>query len=217
VAVIEPRTKGIAVEVRKTDPIYTVDEYLEIERRSKERHEYLDGDIYAMAGESGAHGDITTNIVIALGSQLRGTSCRVRSKDTKVRSGPTPIRFRNTEGLYSYPDVVVICGEPVHHDDHHDDHQDVVINATVMIEVLSPSTEEFDRGEKWQRYQIWHPRLRDYLLISQDQPVIEHFRHLESGEWTPAERIAGLDSTVSLVSISCTLKLADVFDRIDFG
>ena len=93
-------------------PLYTVAEYLAFERESEERHEYLDGMIYAMAGESGEHGDISMNLSILLGSQLKGRDCRARSKDTKVRSGPIPKLKYSTKGLYSYPDVLVICGEP---------------------------------------------------------------------------------------------------------
>ena len=90
-----------------------------------------------MAGESGEHGDITVNLVIALGNQLKGTPCRARTKDTKVRSGPSPRGHQNTSGLYSYPDVVVVCGEP----EYHDAFTDVILNPTVILEVLSPSTE----------------------------------------------------------------------------
>jgi Uma2 family endonuclease len=123
-----------------------VDQYLEMERASEERHFYLDGEIYAMAGESGAHGDISANLVISLGTQLKGKPCRARTKDTKVRSGPNPTAGRNTDGLYSYPDVVVICGEPHYHDEHE------VTNPTAIVEVLSPEMEAFDRGEKFTRY-----------------------------------------------------------------
>lgn len=83
--------------------MFTVDEYLALERSSEKRHEYLDGQIFAMAGESGAHADITVNLVALLAAQLRGTPCRVRSKDTKVRSGPAPGVSETTSGLYSYP------------------------------------------------------------------------------------------------------------------
>src|SRR5688572_3018211 len=100
------------MSVAQSEPRYTIQEYLSQERTSEERHEYLDGYIYAMAGESPEHADICTNLVRELSTQLRDKPCRVRSKDTKVLSGP-PVRHRRaTKGLFSYPDMVVICGEP---------------------------------------------------------------------------------------------------------
>jgi Uma2 family endonuclease len=193
-------------------PDYTVQEYLAFEREAEERHEYLDGLIYAMAGESGEHGDISTNLALELASQLKGKKCRARLKDTKVRSGPIPKQKYSTKGLYSYPDAVVICGEP----EYLDEHRDVVTNPKAIIEVLSPTTEAFDRGEKFDRYDFWNPTLTDYLLVSQDQPKIDHFIRQEDGNWT---RIVyrGLKSKVILKSIGCTLKLADVYDRITFA
>src|SRR5262245_44219153 len=112
---------------------YTIDQYLAIERAADERHWYLDGEIQAMAGESGPHGDISSNVIIALGIQLKGTPCRVRAKDTKVRSGPILSAGESTRGLFSYPDILVICGEP----EYHDALADVVLNPKVILEVLS--------------------------------------------------------------------------------
>jgi Uma2 family endonuclease len=190
---------------------YTVEHYLALERASEERHEYLDGEIYLMAGESPAHGTICTNLVIELGSQLRGTPCQVFSKDTKVRSGPAPTLLQSPRGLYSFPDVIVVCGGM----QFQDEHQDVLLNPTVIIEVLSPTTESFDRGEKWMRYQTWLPMLTDYLLVSQSQPQIEHYHRQPDGGWLYS-LVSGLEASVSLGSIGCTLRLADVYDRIVF-
>jgi Uma2 family endonuclease len=195
----------------KPKPMYTVDEYLVIERASQERHEYLDGQIYAMAGESGEHGDISANLIATVVIQLRGTPCRARTKDTKVRSGPAPTLGRSTSGLYSYPDVVVVCGEP----EYHDAHTDVILNPSVIVEVLSPATEAFDRGEKFARYQTWNPTLNDFLLVSQDQQQIEHYHREADSRWS-YHRHTGLESSVPIPSIECTLKLADVYDRIAF-
>jgi Uma2 family endonuclease len=192
-------------------PLYTVDEYLAIERAAEDRHEYVDGQIYAMAGESGEHGDISVNVVGLLFGQLKGKPCRARTKDTKVRSGPAPRSGRNTSGLYSYPDVVVVCDEP----EYHDDHRDVILNPTAIVEVLSPATEAFDRGEKFERYQKWNPTLSDYLLVSQDRPSVEHFHRHADGSWS-FHRYSGLDATVNISSIECSLKLGDVYDRVVF-
>ncbi|MGA9769079.1 MAG: Uma2 family endonuclease [Blastocatellia bacterium] len=196
---------------RRSEPLYSVEEYLAMERASEERHEYLDGYIFAMAGESGAHADISTNLVREVSTQLRGTPCRVRTKDTKVHSGPTPLYRRTTKGFFSYPDLVVICGEP----QYHDEHQDVVLNPTVIIEVLSESTEAFDRGVKLLRYRTHNPTLTDYLLVSQSSPWIDYFHKDANGEWIYSS-ILGLESSLHIASIDCRLHLAEVYDRVVF-
>ena len=190
-------------------PLYSAEEYLEFERQAEERHEYLDGFIYAMAGESPLHADISANLVGLLHEQLRDSPCRVRTKDTKVRSGPTQRRIM--KGLFSYPDVVVICGEP----QYHDEHRDVVINPRVIIEVLSESTEARDRGVKFHRYQTWSPTLTDYVLVSQQAPLIEHFERQADGSWS-YHVYQGLEESLTIKSINCTLKLSDVYARIVF-
>ena len=195
----------------RSEHIYTVEEYLALERQSLDRHEYLDGHIYAMAGESDEHGDISVNIVREMSTQLRDTQCRVRTKDTKVRSGPDPQSLYKTKGLYAYPDIVVVCGER----QFHDQHRDVLLNPTVIIEVLSPSTQIFDRDEKWSRYQTWLPPLAAYILVSQTGPKVELFERHPDGSWRYS-RIEGLESNLFISSINCTLKLADVYDRIVF-
>jgi Uma2 family endonuclease len=191
--------------------IFTEEQYLEFERKSEERHEYLDGHIYLMAGESGEHGDICTNLSGLLFGQLRGKPCRVRSKDTKVRSGPQTFAPRGTKGLYSYPDIVVICGEP----QYLDKHRDVVTNPRVIIEVLSEKTNNFDRNEKFMRYRMWNETLTDYVLVSQFQPFVEHFERRKSGEWV-YHSYQGLDQKIPIKSIKCTLAMADVYDRVVF-
>jgi Uma2 family endonuclease len=195
---------------RRSQLLYTVEQYLAIERRSEDRHEYIDGQIFAMAGESGAHADISTNLVAAVHLQLRGTPCRARSKDTKVHSGPTP-RPGTTKGFFSYPDLVVICGEPIYHDEN----RDVTLNPAVIFEVLSKSTENFDRGEKFRRYQLWNLTLSDYLLVSQGAPVVEHYSRKDDGSWS-YQIHEGVDSTVTIKSIGCELRLSDIYDRLTF-
>lgn len=125
------------MRLAKTKPVFTVEDYLEIDRDSDELYEFLDGEIYAMAGESGAHGDICVNFTVVLGNQLISTPCRLRIKDTKVRSGMFPAKRPLVKGMISYPDLVVICGEP----EYHDEFTDVVLNPQMIIEVLSSSTE----------------------------------------------------------------------------
>lgn len=189
---------------------FTVAAYLTAERETEERNEYLDGFIYRMAGESPEHGAICTNLTASLHTQLLGTPCQVFSKDTKVRSGPLPERFNSTKGLFSYPDVVVVCGKL----QLLDEHRDVLLNPTVIIEVTSPTTEQFDRTEKWMRYQRWLPTLSDYILVAQTRPVIEHYQRESEERWT----YTAVSETGSLLipSIKCRLELAEVYDRVEF-
>jgi Uma2 family endonuclease len=204
-------SEGRRVGLPKLKPHYTVDQYLAIERASEERYEYRDGEIYAMAGESNEHGDISVNVVGLLHTQLRGKPCRVRTKDTKVRSGPVLKSGETSACLFSYPDVIVICGEM----EFLDSHRDVILNPTMIAEVLSPSTEAFDRGEKFTRFQSWNPSLKEYVLISQDKPQIEQYTKQHDGSWT-YRRYVDLESTVVLASIECILKLAEVYERVVF-
>jgi Uma2 family endonuclease len=188
---------------------FTVEEYLAFERTAEERHEYLDGLIYAMAGESPNHGRICMNLSISLGSQLRGSPCEAFSKDTKVRCGP--YRAHTREGLYAYPDLVVVCGAM----QFHGQAQDVLANPKAIVEVLSPSTEAFDRGEKFRRYRAWLPTLTDYVLVAQDCPVIDHYHRGDDALWT-LQTLEGLEARLHLEGISCTVPLADVYERIVF-
>ena len=183
-------------------PVFTSGEYLSLERQSEIRHEYLDGFVYAMAGEGPAHSTICFNLSGLVHAQWRGTSCRGFSPNMKVRAGEA--------GLYSYPDLAVACGEPVFEDKH----GDVLLNTTVIFEVLSRSTEAYDRGEKFERYKRVET-LRDYVLVSQDQPRIERFSLQPDGTWSKSE-VSGLDSTLALDTINCRIPLAEVYERISF-
>lgn len=191
--------------------LYSVEEYLAIERATDERHEYLDGQILAMAGESPAHGTICTNLIAELVTQLKRTPCLVWTKDCKVRSGPEPTRRRSTKGLFSYPDLVVVCGAP----EFHDEHQDVLVNPKVIIEVLSASTEAFDSNKKLRRYQPWNPTLSDYLLVAQLEPVVYHYVRQPDGGWS-YYTYQGLHERFEIKAIGCALPLQDVYDRITF-
>ena len=196
----------------KSETRYSVEEYLAMERESEERHEYLDGFIYAMAGESPEHGEICTNLVGHLYNQLRNKPCRIRSKDTKVRSGPIPKTRHTTKGMYSYPDLLVVCGDMKFHDEY----RDVLLNPRVIIEVLSPTTEAFDRGEKFLRYRTYIESLTDYLVVAQDRPLIEHFARQSNGQWVIAATATEISHSVELTSIECVLPLSEVYDRIVF-
>jgi Uma2 family endonuclease len=190
---------------------YTIDEYLAFERGDIERHVYLDGKIFEMGGETWGHGDISVNLIASVGLQLKGKPCRARTKLTKVHSSPIPAAGDNTSGMFSYPDIVVICDGP----EHFDGHTDIILNPKAVIEVLSPSTEIFDRGEKFARYRTCNPTFTDYVLVAQDRPNVEHFQRLPDSTWLYRHYI-GLEAIVPIASIGCTLKLADVYDRVTF-
>lgn len=195
----------------QTRILYTVDEYLEMERASEVRHEYLDGEIYEMAGESIAHGDICTNLTRIISTQLLGKPCRTLSKDTKVRSGWLPSPRRMMKGLFSYPDVVIVCGQPVFHDAY----TDILLIPNVIIEVLSDATERFDRGEKFHRYRAHLESLTDYLLVAQNMAFIDYYAKRDDELWTLRSG-EGREGSLHVASIDCTLSLAEVYDRVEF-
>lgn len=188
----------------KALPQFTPKEYLELERNSAIRHEYLDGFVYAMAGESLEHSTVCFNLGTHIGMQLKGKPCRGFSPNMKVRI--------DSQGLFAYPDLAIVCGDPLFHDGRHD----VLINPTVIVEVLSPSTENYDRGEKFLRYSEHLVTLQDFILISQDQPRLEHFARQPDGTWSNA-MIEGLTNSLYLSSIDCHLILSEIDDRISFA
>jgi len=185
----------------------SVAEYLEFDAKSDVRHEYLDGQVTSMAGATTAHNTITFNLSAGLGSQLRGSSCRGFSSDQRVRVPGTR--------LYAYPDVVVVCGE-VQIDDQGPG--ETLLNPTVLIEVLSLSTEHHDRTEKWLRYQRL-ASLRDYLLVAQHAPIIEHYARQQDGAWSYSthQGLEGLEAAFELCGAPATVRLAEVYENIVFG
>jgi Uma2 family endonuclease len=195
----------------KTERTYTENEFLSQEREADERHEYIEGVIYAMAGESPTHGIITVNLVRIVSADLLGTPCSTFTKDMKVRSGPLPRSRLSAKGLFSYPDLLVVCGEMRFLDER----QDVLLNPTVIIEVLSDATEKFDRNQKFIRYQQYLPSLVDYVLVSQDEPLIELFHRESSNSWryTFTNKMSG---RIHIPSINCDLRMSDVYDRVGF-
>jgi Uma2 family endonuclease len=194
----------------QSQPAYTIDDYVALERQSEERHEYLDGQIYAMAGESLEHSIICFNLAATLGTQLRGKNCLGLSPNMRVRSGPYD-KEKSAKGMFSYADAMVVCGEPLFHDEQ----RDVLLNPTVIIEVLSPTTEAFDRGEKFLRYRTHIETLIDYVLVSQSRPLIEHFLRQPKEQWLYSS-VNAIEDTLYLASIDCHLRLSEVYDRIAF-
>lgn len=177
-------------------------EYLAFERQSDIKHEYFRGDLFAMSGASRQHVRIAVNATIVLGNQLARRGCDVFNSDMRVKVSPT--------GLYTYPDLAIVCGRPRFEDKE----LDTLLNPSVIIEILSKSTEAYDRGEKFAQYRTLET-LTDYLLISQTRPHIERFTRQEGGLWLLSESI-GLDAVMPIESIQCQLPLAEVYDRVEF-
>lgn len=182
---------------------FSPEEYLAFERGTDARHEYLDGQVYAMAGESLEHSRICVNLAGELRARLRGGPCEVLSPNMKVVTAPP--------GLFAYPDATVVCGEPRFHDES----RDVLLNPTVIFEVLSPSTEAYDRGEKFLRYRTQIESLREYVLVSQHRPLVEHYVRQPDGSWSYSSA-GDLSEAVELPSIDCRLPLSEIYDRIIF-
>jgi Uma2 family endonuclease len=177
------------------------EEYLEFERAAEAKHEYLDGAIYAMAGASLQHAEIVTNTLVSLLPQLRGSPNRVLISNMRVKVSDT--------GLYTYPDILVVGGGA----QLEDDHRDTLLNPTVIGEVLSPSTEAYDRGDKFAQYRRLCS-LREYLLISQDRCRVEQY--VRAGEEWVLTEFTGPDARVPLESIGCALPLAEVYEQVEF-
>ncbi len=183
-------------------PYYTPAQYLAMEREAEYKSEYLHGEIFAMSGASRQHNLITTNVVREISSQLKGRPCETYSGDMRVKV--------SSGGLYTYPDVAAVCGES-----RFDDAQmDTLVNPNLIIEVLSPSTEAYDRGDKFAQYRTLET-LTEYVLISQDKPRVERFLRQTDGDWLLS--VANdLHDTVRLSSIGCTLALGEIYDKVSF-
>jgi Uma2 family endonuclease len=182
---------------------FSVQEYLDLERESETKHEYVDGRIVAMAGASANHGLIMFGVGGAIRQQLRGRGCYVYPSDLRVRI--------DALGIYTYPDVTVTCGTP----QFGEERPDTLLNPALIVEILSPSTEIADRTTKFARYRRI-PSFREYVLIAQDKPLIEHYVRQEEGtwSWSAAER---LEESIYLPTIDCALALAEVYDQVIFS
>jgi len=180
----------------------TAEEYLRLERLAETKSEYFDGEIFPMPGVTRQHNLINGNLVFELKTQLGGRPCDVYFCDMRVKAPAS--------SSYAYPDIAVLCGEPVFEDAH----SDTLLNPQLIIEVLSQSTERHDRGRKLRHYRSIESLL-EYVLISQTECSIERYARQLSGEWAYTE-VTGPTSVLELASISCHLSLARVYDRIVF-
>ncbi len=178
----------------------TAEEYLAIERQAEFKSEFHDGEMYAMSGGTYRHSRLKTNLAAVLSNHLRGKSCRPTDSDMRVRIPEI--------GNFTYPDLTIVCGKP----EFLDEQQDTLLNPTVIFEVLSDSTASFDRGKKF-----WYYRhlasLQDYLLVSQDEPLIDHYTRQPNGGWLLTTVETG--GVLRIDSIDCSIPIAEIYEDID--
>ncbi|MGA2769353.1 MAG: Uma2 family endonuclease [Bryobacteraceae bacterium] len=179
----------------------TPEEYLEIEREAEYKSEYFQGEMFAMAGAGQAHNLLVANLVAGLHHQLRSRPCQLYPSDMRVRVPAT--------GLYTYPDVVVVCGEP----QFLDEQRDTLLNPSLLVEVLSPSTEAYDRGRKFEHYRSIES-FGEYLLVASDRVHADLYTRQPDGRWmlTSAGR---LEDSLDLESVGYRLALVDLYERVD--
>ena len=180
---------------------YSPAQYLALEREAEQKSEYVNGHIFAMAGAGRQHNQITFNLAGELRAQLRDRPCVAYVSDMRVKV--------STTGLYTYPDVVALCGEAKFEDTF----MDTLLNPMVIMEVLSGSTEAYDRGEKFAHYRRL-PSLCDYVLIAQDKVRIEHYVRQDK-QWVFSES-DDWNNTIQLTSIDCSLSLEEIYDKVKF-
>lgn len=199
-------TPKAKLEIRLTE-----EEYLAMERAAEVKHEYLDGKIVEFDGDLPNKGRICVNLIGETGSQLKNSECELFAKHTRIRSAPDPNPVWPPKGLYSYPDVVIVCGEAKYHDHY----RDILLNPKVILEVLSEGTAEFDFGEKFRRYREWLPSLSDYILASSLEMLIEHYRKQPNGDWL-LSTLKNMDEVLTIESVGCAVKLSDIYARVEF-
>lgn len=181
-------------------PFLTPEQYLEAEREAEFKSEYLDGEIFAMAGASREHNLLSAALTVVLGTQLGSRPCEQYASDMRVRVTP--------RGLYTYPDIVVVCGQP----QFLDDRADTLLNPTFLAEVLSPSTEAYDRGKKFEHYRKLES-LREYLLVAQERVQADLYTRQPDGRWLLTEA-GSLEDTLSVASIGCQIPMAALYAKL---
>jgi Uma2 family endonuclease len=188
--------------VPQTTHRLTEAEYLALERAAATKSEFYDGEMFAMAGGTRRHSTICVNLAAEFANRLREHRCQPFNADLRIKAEAT--------GLYTYPDLSVVCGEDLHVDQE----MDTLTNPTLIVEVLSDSTEGYDRGKKFEHYrQI--PSLKEYLLVSQTEPRIEQFIRQPGNEWLLREA-SGLNASLTLPSLEISISLAEVFRNVKF-
>ncbi len=182
--------------------LYSPEEYLEMERQAEYKSDYFAGEIFAMSGASENHNLIVSNLVREISLQFKAIPCKVYSNDMRVKVSFT--------GLYTYPDVVALCAD-VQFDDNH---KDTLLNPTLIVEVLSKSTEAYDRGDKFAHYRKLDS-LKEYVLVTQDKYHVELYTRQLDNHWLLSE-VNTIEDVISFESINCHLALNEVYDKIKF-
>ncbi len=181
----------------------TRQDYLVSERAAEAKSEYYQGEVFSMGGASRRHNLIVANALVAIHDQLRQRKCEAYASDMRVKVEAT--------GWYTYPDIVVVCDQPKFEDNAFD----TLLNPSLLIEVLSPTTEAYDRGRKFEHYRKL-PSLEQYVLISQDRCQLERFTRQTDGQWSLSEA-SDPNAMIELDAIDCRLKLSEVYNRLDFA
>jgi Uma2 family endonuclease len=187
----------------QSNSFLTPEQYLEIERKAEFKSEYFNGEMFAMAGAKRVHNLLVAHLVRELDQRLRSRPCEVYPSDMRVHMPAT--------GLYAYPDAVVVCGEPRFRDGE----EDTLFNPGLIAEVLSPSTEAYDRGRKFDSYKSIES-LREYLLVASDRIHVDLYTRQADGRWllTSADK---LEDSLTLESVGAQLTLADLYEKVEFG
>jgi Uma2 family endonuclease len=199
---LQPQPQGGPTMSAVPKRLLTVQEYLAQERRAEFRSEFYRGEVFAMAGTSYRHCQIKDNVAQEAGSQLKGGPCRVVTSDLRVRVTAT--------GLYTYPDVVFLCGQP----EFEDQNFDVLLNPRAIVEVLSDSTESYDRGDKFTHYQKL-PSLQEYVLIAQNKVLCERYVRQPNDSW-PLTPFDQMDQALEFVSVPVRIPLSEVYRDVKF-
>lgn len=182
---------------------YTMEEYIELDKSSEGRFEYFNGEVTDMAGASLRHNRITRNIITVFENNLAGQPCEVLPSDMRIKV-PKALPYR-------YPDVVVVCGDPIIEEING---QEMLVNPLLIVEVLSPATEAYDRGDRFHAYQSIES-FQEYLLVAQDKPYVTQYARQPSASWLRSD-IEGLESEVKLASLNPVVPLGEIYRSIDF-
>ena len=199
---LRPQSVNVEVKAMRTETLLTPEECLEIERAAERKSEYYDGRMFAMPGANQAHNLLVASLVGELSQQLRSRRCEVYLCDMRVQVRPA--------GPYTYPDVIAVCGEPRFLDGE----TDTLLNPGLLVEVLSPSTEAYDRGRKFERYKAIES-LREYLLVASDRVQADLYTRQPDGRWilTSADKP---EDSLPLESVGASLAMSDLYEKVDF-
>ena len=182
---------------------FNIEEYIEFDKNSEERWEYFDGVVVSMSGGTLIHNRISTNLVAGLRGKALEKGCEVLAGDMRIKVPKAP--------PYRYADIVVVCGPPVIEQIQG---LDVLVNPRLIVEILSSSTEAYDRGKKFVSYKSIES-FEEYLLVAQDRPYITHYLRQPDGSWSRTD-VEGLDNEIELSSISCKLSLREIYELVEF-